>query len=66
MTNNRTPGPWELFTVAERAARAHARHCYRCFVPIIDDEGNPGYRSEACATGYPILEAYIAATEAVA
>jgi hypothetical protein len=30
----------------------------------VDDEGNPGYRSEACATGAPLLEAYIALVEA--
>ncbi len=41
------------------ACQNHARRCGRCFVPIMDEEGNPGYLSEACAEGYPLLEALI-------
>ena len=53
-----------LDQLALSACRRHAARCVRCFVPIVDDEGNPGYRSEACATGLPLLEAYIALVEA--
>ena len=50
---------------AEGRARNHARKCTACFIPIIDDEGNPGYFSEACATGYRILGEYVKAEKAV-
>lgn len=43
----------------ELDCRVHAKHCTRCFVPIIDDEGNPGYLSEACPQGRDILKDYI-------
>lgn len=56
--------PLPVYQRLEVQARQHAAGCAACFIPIIDDEGNPGYRSEACAKGLPILEAYISALEA--
>jgi hypothetical protein len=46
-------------------ARQHAATCRRCFVPIIDEEGNPGLFSEACAQGAAILREYVEAEKAV-
>jgi hypothetical protein len=40
-------------------AWAHAATCCDCHYPIIDDEGNPGYQSEACLAGLPILQRLI-------
>lgn len=34
----------------------HARHCRTCCAPIIDEDGNPGNRSEACAKGAEMIE----------
>jgi hypothetical protein len=34
----------------------HARHCRSCCRPIIDLEGNPGSRSEACAKGAAMID----------
>ena len=42
---------------ASARARKHANNCKECFVPIVDDEGNPKYASEACAKGARILKA---------
>ena len=44
---------------AETVARLHAARCERCFVPIIDAEGNPGLYGEACKEGVKILAAYV-------
>lgn len=46
-------------------AQTHARECHLCFHPIIDEEGNPQYMSEACAEGAVILQAYINAENAL-
>jgi hypothetical protein len=45
---------------ATRKAKRHAKTCHDCYVPIMDDEGNPQYVSEACAKGAVILQDYIA------
>jgi hypothetical protein len=42
----------------EVECRRHAKHCTACCIPIIDDEGNPGYISEACQRGAEILANY--------
>ncbi|MCE9584360.1 MAG: hypothetical protein K8T20_17875 [Planctomycetes bacterium] len=34
----------------------HSRHCRSCCAPIIDAEGNPGNRSEACPQGVQMIE----------
>lgn len=39
--------------------RLHVKTCRACHHPIVDDEGNPGYMSEACAHGATLLAAYI-------
>lgn len=46
------------FEAAAIACRRHADHCQNCFVPIFDEEGNPQYKSEACATGAALLDIY--------
>lgn len=46
-------------------AQKHAENCKDCYHPIIDDEGNPQYLGEACATGATILQAYIDAENAL-
>ena len=38
----------------QKAAR-HARACTKCSMPIVDEDGNPGYYSEACRTGQILL-----------
>lgn len=49
----------EKVNAAEAAARKHATKCRKCCVPIVDDEGNPKYFSEACADGVRLLVAYV-------
>ena len=46
------------FEAAAIACRRHSRHSHDCFMPIMDEEGNPGYKSEACATGAMLLTVY--------
>jgi len=49
---------------AEEACAAAAKHaitCRKCFMPIMDEEGNPGYFAEACRQGLPLLVAYVQA-----
>jgi len=48
-----------LYEFQVQLARAHAATCHACHYPIVDDEGNPGYQSEACLTGSPILRRLI-------
>jgi hypothetical protein len=38
--------------------RTHAKTCKECFVPIMDEEGNPQFISEACAEGAEHLRIY--------
>ena len=33
----------------------HARTCHECYMPIMDEEGNPGYMGEACVIGARLL-----------
>ncbi len=52
----------DVFTThasAFEAARAHATSCSRCFFPIVDPEGNPGYVGEACPVGAALLKVYV-------
>jgi hypothetical protein len=56
--------PWTndtfaVFVKASKACRKHAAKCRECYMPIIDDEGNPGYLSECCKEGYLLLTAYM-------
>jgi hypothetical protein len=44
---------------AFQAAQMHAARCRRCHMPVIDEEGNPGYLGEACRDGVAILREYI-------
>ncbi len=44
-----------VFEVAIR----HSLTCTRCSMPIVDEEGNPGYFGEACPAGRDILAAYL-------
>jgi hypothetical protein len=61
MTDPRTP----LEIIEERLddlfarCQSHAKHCRRCFMPIMDEEGNPGLFGEACTSGYQLLTAYV-------
>jgi hypothetical protein len=50
---------FEAYTKAQKACHKHAKHCHRCYIPIIDEEGNPGYPSEACAIGSELLKNYM-------
>jgi hypothetical protein len=43
---------------AAEMCRIHADSCRECFVPIVDEEGNPQYESEACAEGAKLLRIY--------
>ena len=43
---------------AGEMCRKHADTCRKCFVPIVDEEGNPQYESEACANGAKLLRMY--------
>lgn len=43
---------------AAEICRRHAETCRECFVPIVDEEGNPQYESEACADGAKLLRIY--------
>ena len=43
---------------AARLCRMHADTCRECFVPIMDEEGNPQFVSEACAIGAELLLIY--------
>ena len=43
---------------ASEICRMHADNCRECFVPIVDEEGNPQYESEACADGAKLLRMY--------
>ena len=47
----------DLLKAAERC-RMHAEACTECFVPIMDEEGNPQFVSEACAEGAELLRTY--------
>jgi hypothetical protein len=42
------------------ACQRHAKTCRECFMPIIDEEGNPGYFGEACKKGHLLLTEYVA------
>jgi len=46
------------YVLLAQVAQRHAATCGDCYVPIIDAEGNPGFRSEACPTGAKILRMY--------
>lgn len=46
------------FNNAEAACRKHAAHCQKCYIPIMDAEGNPGLTYEACSAGAVILASY--------
>lgn len=40
-------------------AQSHARKCRSCAMPIVaDEEGNPGFYSEACPTGAVLLRTW--------
>ena len=43
---------------AAEICRRHAETCKECFIPIMDEEGNPQYESEACADGAKLLRMY--------
>ena len=43
-------GKMKLRQAAE-ICRRHAETCKECFIPIMDEEGNPQFVSEACAEG---------------
>jgi hypothetical protein len=43
---------------AARLCRMHADTCRECFVPIMDEEGNPQFISESCAKGAELLRIY--------
>jgi len=45
-------------------AEIHARTCTSCLVPIVDDEGNPQFRSEACKVGARLIDDLQAAYDA--
>jgi len=36
----------------------HADTCKDCYMPIMDEEGNPQYISEACSEGAELLRKY--------
>lgn len=38
--------------------KRHAETCTKCYHPIMDEEGNPKYVSEACAEGAVLLRRY--------
>ncbi len=44
---------------ASDACMGHARTCGKCYVPIMDEEGNPQYLSEACERGRILLQNYM-------
>lgn len=44
---------------ASKLCRMHARNCKECFVPIMDEEGNPQYESEACMKGAEPIRVYM-------
>lgn len=37
---------------------AHSKTCRECYMPIMDEEGNPQYVSEACQEGAKLLIEY--------
>lgn len=43
---------------AAKLCRVHADTCRECFVPIMDEEGNPQFASEVCAEGAELLWTY--------
>ncbi len=43
---------------ASEMCRRRAETCKECFVPIMDEEGNPQFVSEACAEGAGLLRIY--------
>jgi len=43
---------------AAEMCRIHAVSCGKCFIPIVDEEGNPQYESESCADGARLLRIY--------
>ncbi len=49
--------PERIAALTEKGWR-HATTCRECYHPIFDEEGNPGYLSEACAEGAAILDAF--------
>ncbi len=67
-TQNGPAAGKDVFAVHARAfeaAQAHAASCSRCFVPIVDPEGNPGYFGEACPAGAALLRVYVDAEKDV-
>ncbi len=44
---------------AAELCRMHASTCRECFIPIMDEEGNPQFISEACAKGAELLRTYM-------
>lgn len=38
----------------------HARKCRNCYIPIMDEEGNPQFVGEACEIGAKLLTKYCA------
>lgn len=44
---------------ASNAAFAHADTCRKCCQPIVNEEGNPGFLSEACKEGRILLVALL-------
>ena len=53
------------YAKAQDHCRLHAQFCHECYMPIIDDEGNPQYFGEACAVGYVLLKTYVDAENAL-
>jgi hypothetical protein len=47
----------DLNILSDKCLR-HAQTCRECFYPIMDEEGNPQYESEACSKGSELLKAY--------
>jgi hypothetical protein len=51
--------------LSSKECHEHAAACQSCSIPIIDDEGNPGYLSEACGEGRRILAKYMRIENAI-
>lgn len=48
----------DAYTQAFEDCQKHAASCYECCMPIVDEEGNPGYFGEACKAGHGLLKRY--------
>jgi len=48
----------ECINCSSIECQAHAQTCRDCYMPIMDEEGNPQYVGEACAKGAALLTEY--------